>query len=195
MRVARCSIKLVGGCILAMLCVHLLAAAAYASEAAAEWRPLYDTILRWLNFAILAFLLIKFGRQPAKAFFASQASEVADGIKQVEAAKKEIDEKIAAARTALDENQARLDQLMAAVLREGERRKEAAIRDAQQHSAVMLDDVERKIESMVFEAKARVKSEMIDAAVGLVEERLPGLLTEADNRRFIDQYISSITAE
>ena len=187
--------KLIGIGMLAIVCIHPLGAIAFASDAAADWRAIYDTVFRWLNFGILVFLLVKFGKDPAKAFFASQTAEVADGIRQVEAAKKEIDEKIASVKKALHENQTRLTRLKEAIVREGERKRDAVLKDAQLHSAILLEDVDRKIESMALEAKARLKAELIDDAVRLVEERLPDLLTETDNRRFIDRYIETLAAE
>ena len=36
------------------------------------------------------------------------------------------------------------------------------------------------------------KSELIDAAVSIVGRRLPDLLTEEDNKKYIDQFLSSV---
>ena len=47
----------------------LLAESAGAAEAAGDWRPMYDLILRYVNFIILAFLIIKYARKPLVNFF------------------------------------------------------------------------------------------------------------------------------
>jgi len=177
------------------LCIPLLETAAFASETSGGWRPTYDLVLRWFNFGILAFLFIKFAKAPAKDFFASKRAEIADGLRQIEAAKKEIDEKMGSVKKALVENRERLDRLRRTILAEAERRKETAVNDAQQHRMLLLAESERKIDAMVVEANARIKSELLDAAIHLVEKLLPELLTEADRRRLVDQYITDISRE
>ena len=182
-------------CLIAALCLHTMAFSAVASEGTGNGRTIYDTVLRWLNFAILMYILIRFGKDPIRKFFASQTAEVARKINRIEAEKKAIEERIADARQALEESQSLLENMKERIVKEGEKKREAALAEAQRHSAAMLGDVERKVDIMLSEAKATIRAELIDAAIALAAERLPKLLTETDNRGFVRQFLSNVRAE
>ena len=57
----------------------------------------------------------------------------------------------------------------------------------------MLDDVERKVNRMIEDARTTITAEFVDAAVDLVEDRLPKILTEEDYQAHIDQLILKIS--
>ncbi len=44
----------------------LISTEAMAAEASGDWRSTYDTVMMWINFGILAFVIVKFGREPMK---------------------------------------------------------------------------------------------------------------------------------
>ena len=182
-------------CLLAALCLHTVASSAMASEGAENIRTIYDTVLRWLNFAILMYLLIRFGKDPIKKFFASQTAEVARKIEQIDAEKKAIEEKIADVRQALEESQSLLASMKVGIVKVGEKRREVALAEAQRHGAFLLEDVERRVDIMLLDARASVRSELVDAAITLAIEQLPELLTEADNRGLVRQFLSNVRAE
>lgn len=182
-------------CLFVVICLHSMGISAWASETGGDWRPIYDTVLRWVNFIVLVFVIIKFGKDPIKNFFASQKAGVVEQIEEIEAEKKIVDEKMAAINRALAENNVRLAHIKEQIVKQGEKKKEQIVADAQRQSSIMLAEVERKVERMIIEAKGFLKAELIDAAVSLVEERLPELLTEEDNQKYVNQFLSNIASE
>ena len=60
--------------------VILVFAAAPASASSGEWRPVYDEVMLWVNFFILAFIIVKYGRKPLMNFLNGQKDEIADQI-------------------------------------------------------------------------------------------------------------------
>ena len=184
-----------GICLSSLLCIHLTGSDAVASETAGGWRPIYDLVLRWLNFLVLVFLIVKFGGPVIKKFFASQKSDVAQQLERIEAEKKKADEKIAEIQLALEENDRRLAGIRDRIVKQGEKKREQVVADAHRRSAAMLEELARKVERMAIEAKESLRAELIDAAVSIVEERLPKLLTERDNQDSIDSFVSSITSK
>ena len=179
-------------CLPTLAYLHLSGINALALEAAGDWRSTYDTILRWVNFIVLVFVAVKFGKDPIKKFFASQKAEVADEVEGIEEEKRKADEKIAAMKQTLADIDIRLDRIKGQIIKQGERKKEQIIADAQRRSDLMLEDVEQKVTRMIAEAEESIRSELIDAAVSLVGKRLPGLLTEEDNQKFVDHFLSSV---
>ena len=194
-RISPNTLRIFSLCLFVVLCLHAMGVSAFASETSGEWRPIYDTVLRWVNFLVLVFVIVKFGKDPIKKFFASQKSEVAEEIEGIETEKKKTDERIAAMNLALSENHLRLAQIKEQIVKQGEKKKEQIVADAERQSVLMLAEVERKVERMTLEARQFLRTEMIEAAVSLVEERLPKLLTEEDNQRFVDQFLSGMASK
>ena len=88
-----------------MLNIHLSGGLAWAEESTKEWRAHWDEIMLWINFAILAFVLIKFLRKPIKDFLDGRKYELAREIKKVEEEKQAIEEKIKELKLELIKNQ------------------------------------------------------------------------------------------
>ncbi len=172
----------------------VLTVSAFAAEEAASsggWRSTWDEAMLWLNFCILAFVIFKYGRQPLKDFLRGKSREIEKQIGRVEKQKQEIENQIRETRKAVEESETRFESLKMRIIKQGERRKVQLIEDAKSQSEIMLTMSKRKIEGQVKEAKDSFKAELVDAAIDLALERLPKEVTEEDNHRFVDQYLSA----
>jgi F-type H+-transporting ATPase subunit b len=178
-------------CLIGLL-VFLIATAAgdaLAAEEAAHWRPMFDLVMRWVNFLILVSILVKFGRKPLMEMLTGKKLEISIEIKKLEEAKKELNAKLRGSQKALEESSARLEQLKERVIQLGERRKQEIIEDARQESQIILDSAQRKIEGRILRAKHDLRAEMVDAAMDLAMKRLPELVTADDNRKWVEEYL------
>ena len=166
---------------------------ALAAETTDDWRPLFDLIMRWLNFAIIAFVLIKFGRKPIRDFLANRREEIDYQIKKYEQQKEAAAEKVQEAMKILDESTDRFEQIKKRILKDGERKKQHIIEKAQGESRMLLEGAQRKIQNQIVEARNLIRSEMIDSAIALAEKKLPDEITAADEQKLIEHYMD-ITA-
>ncbi len=66
---------------------------------------------------------------------------------------------------------------------------------AQQQSKMMLKDANRKIKNYFFQAQDKLKAELIDAAIDMALERLPQEISDADNEKFVNEYLVSAQPE
>ena len=57
---------------------------ALAAETTNGWRPIFDLVMRWVNFVIIAFVLVKFGRKPIKDFLSNRRQAIDRQIKKYE---------------------------------------------------------------------------------------------------------------
>ena len=57
---------------------------ALATETTNDWRSTFDLVMRWVNFVIIAFVLVKFGRKPIKDFFSNRREKIDQQIKKYE---------------------------------------------------------------------------------------------------------------
>ena len=172
------------------LLVLVLSGTALAADGAVDWRPTYDMIMRWVNFAILVFVLFKFGRKPLMAFLKGQKSEIEQEFSKTEAQKQITLAKVREAKTALAESQVRLPELKARLIEQGERKRQEFIQQAQEQSKLILEGAKHKIDYQILRAKEKLRVELLDLAVDEALKELPDLITPEDNHRQIEKYLA-----
>ena len=177
-----------------LLMLHLSAFEVLAADNSGDWRPLFDLVMRWVNFLILAFLLIKFSRAPIKKFFDGKKQDIADEIGGLEADKEEMLRQIGESKKQLENSQDRLSELKKRIIAQGEKNRQKIIEEAEQESKIMLKSAQQKINSRIVEARQELKSELIDAAIALATKLLPEKITEGDNQKFLDAFMSSASS-
>lgn len=190
--------KIAGVCffvLAGMIGFHLLGKEALAAENTASWRPAFDLVLRWLNFGIIVFILVKYAKTPLKNFLLSRREELAREIRGIEEEKEKAHAKIQEATRMLEESEVRFNKIKDRIVREGEKKKQAIIEDAQQESQILLESAKNKIENQLLVAKNKLKSELVDLAISLALERLPGEITADDDRKLTHQFLAGASAK
>jgi F-type H+-transporting ATPase subunit b len=172
-----------------LILIHLLSSEALAAENPEDWRPVFDLVMRWVNFLILAGLLIKFSRLPIKSFLAGKKEEVAREIEALESEKNNLLDQIAEHKNQIKSSQERMEALKRRIIAQGEKNKLKIIADAEHESRILLTSAQRKIESRIAEVREALKSELVDDAIALAMQRLPAAITEQDNQKFVDAFI------
>ena len=195
MKIAKNIMPVIGYIVLSLVCLHLLGLEAVAAEGQENWRPLFDEIMRWLNFAILAFLLIKFSRVPIKNFFKTRKEEMVSEIKTLENKKQEALREIDENLKLLEDSGVRFEALKERIVAQGERNKQKIIEDAKQESNALLEGAKQKIDSQIIEARNKLKKELIDSAIAIAIERLPAEITAEDNQKWVDRFLTSASTE
>jgi F-type H+-transporting ATPase subunit b len=186
---------LAGSCFLTcLIMLHLSAFDVLAAENSGGWRPIFDLAMRWINFLILAFLIIKFSRVPIKKFLAGKKQDIADEIGGLEAEKEEILRQIDESKSQLENSRERLAVLKKRIVTQGEKNRQRIIDEAGQESKMMLKSAKQKVDSRIVEARQLLKSELIDSAITLATQLLPEKITEEDNQKFIDAFMSSASS-
>ena len=175
--------------------ILLLGTEASAADNSGDWRPVFDLVMRWLNFGIFVFILVKYARTPIKDFLLSRRAEVAREIEIVEEKKEEANKRIQDAARMLDESEVRFTRVKERIIQEGETKKQKLIEDAQQESKILLESTMKKIQSQLLDAKRAFKSELVDTAISLAMKRLPDEITTEDNQKFTDQFLAGASVK
>jgi F-type H+-transporting ATPase subunit b len=156
-----------------------------------ENRQAWDLIMRWVNFIILAVVIIKYARAPLAQFLKEKRAETSLTIKQLEEKKAEAELKIRDGQIQLKSSQDKLALIKERIVAEGQKRKEKIIEEARQESRLMLASAHVKIENQIRDAAEKIKIELIDMAVQRAEARLPQLLVRQDHNRLIEQWMDA----
>jgi F-type H+-transporting ATPase subunit b len=188
-------IVLCGCCLSAVLIALLMSGPdALAAENAENWRTTYDLVMRWVNFAIIAILLVKFAKTPLRDFLADQKGQIEKRIKGYQQQKETVEEKIAESQKMLADSMARFEKIRQMIIESGERKKQEIIEDAQRESQMLLEATQHKIEHQIREARNIIRSELIDSAIALAEKRLPAEITAADEQKLTDLFLAKTAA-
>jgi F-type H+-transporting ATPase subunit b len=177
------------------LSLHLLGHDALAAEKSSNWRPIYDLILRYINFGIIVFVIVKYGKTPIMNFLRGQKDKLASEIKRLEDEKEELAVKIKETLTTIDESEIRFAEIKDRIVQQGERKKAEIIESAQNQSRLMIEDAKRRINTYFLQAKNEFKAELIDRAMDMAMERLPKEITPEDNDNFNRLFMESAFTE
>lgn len=172
--------------------LQLTGGEALAEESAENWRQKYDVVMLWVNFSLLSFVLVKFGKDPIIRFLRMRRDEVAAQISDLEDEKALVTDKINEARQAMADSDARFAELKAAILRMGEKRRQDLIEEAENESRFMMELAQQKVGGYIQAAKRAFKEELIDASVNLALKRLPDQITDEDNQQLVEHYLDTV---
>ena len=178
-----------------VLSLHFLGHDALAAEKSSNWRPTYDLILRWINFGIIAFVIVKYGKTPIMNFLRGQKEKLAQEINRLENEKEDAKAKIKETLKAVDESEIRFSELKDRIVQQGEKKKTEIIESAQNQSKMMLEDAKRRIGTHFLQAKNEFRAELIDRAMDMAIKRLPSEITSEDNDKFTRLFLESTSTE
>lgn len=194
MSMKRCPIRWGISVLIALFVVFAGAEVAFAAESSGGWRTTYDLIMRWVNFAILVFVIVKFARRPLQNFLSGKGEEISLQIRSLEDEKNQLVERVRQAERELEDSAGRMTALKERIVKMGERRKQQIIAEAHQESQIIMENAKQKNEGQIAQAKNALRAEMIDAAADLVLERLPGVITAEDNQKLLQNYMERVGA-
>jgi F-type H+-transporting ATPase subunit b len=163
---------------------------ALAAENAENWRTTYDLVMRWVNFAIIAILLVKFAKTPVKDFLSDRKGQIEKKIKAYVQQKEAVEEKIIENQKMLADSVIRFEKIKQTIIESGERKKQQIIEDARRESKMLLDATQHKIEHQIREARNAIRAELIESAIALAEKRLPAEITAADEQKLTDLFLA-----
>ena len=178
-----------------ILSLHLSGLNAYAAEGSSHWRPVYDLIMRWINFGIIVFVVYKYGRKPIMNFLRGRKEKVAGEIEDLEIRRNEMVAKINRTQKDIEESDARFAELKERIIRQGEKKKTEIIESAQKHGTSMIEDAKRRIDTHILQARHAFMSELIDKAVDVALEKLPGHITPEDNEKFTLEFLDGASTK
>lgn len=177
---------------LCLIIVMISFSSSFADEASNNWRQTYDLVMKWVNFFILAFVLIYFGKRPFMNFLNGRKDAIAREIKMIEDEKQKMVEKVQQTAKELEESEIRFQELKQKIISKGEKEKAAIIEEARTQAKIMFETAKQKLEGRIMLAKQQYKEELIDAAINLAMESLPAILTADDNKKMVNRYIKDV---
>ena len=170
--------------------------APYAEVLAADelslGRKLWDNILLFVNFGILVFLFLKYGRKPLVDYLRGVRKDVESDLNKVETRLSHATSLRDAELDKLEGIQAHLDKIREDILELGRHEKEKHIEEGKIAAENMIQHAKNYAHNKIQEAKKVVADEMIDRAFSTVERVLVREFSPKDNENVIDQFLNDL---
>jgi len=186
----------VQGFIFLLFTIHCsLFTVAFAGGGAEHTFTWKDWLWPIVNFAILVFILVKFGRKPIREFLRKRTELIERSLKEAVEAKefaKEALDRLEERLKGLDDE---INNILELARKAGEREKESLIARGESLRNKILAEAKANIEYELELAKKAIKTEAALLALELAERDIKERLTQKEQRRLLEESIRMIGAE
>lgn len=153
---------------------------------------LKDFLYRCLNFAVLFGLLAYFAAKPLRQGLSGRREGVEKALREAESARLEAEAKFAEYDKKLNQASAEIDDIYAAIKREGESEREKILASARESAEKIKLEAEKSAAFEVTKARAELRREAAKMAIEIAEELLAKNFTKADHTRLVEEYMLKV---
>lgn len=147
---------------------------------------------RVMNFAVLLAILIFLLRKPAAQFLNDRIKGIQEQLEDLEAKKKEAENKLAEYNERLAKLTEEADQIIAQYKQQGEAVREKILQGAEASAAKLEEQARRTIDHEFKQAKKQLETEVLEKAISKAEDKLRSRITEDDQGKLIDEYLNEV---
>ena len=165
---------------------------ALAADPGSNWRPVYDTVMMWVNFIILVALLIKFLRQPLSNFLNKQRDAVQNTLDRLGAEKGQIEKDIQSLRATLENRKQKAEDMHRRIVAQGENERRDLIETARQEAERRLTKAHQLIEARHRDACQALRNEIVDTAIHLAMQEFAKHMTPDMEQTLTDRFLKTV---
>ena len=174
------------------LMIALLCVAAENTEEGRFDRHTWDLALRLINFALLAFVVYKYGKPPLLKFLASKRKEQVYRFEDLEKRTNDLNKQLEEQNTELAKIDERIQKIKNYYHQVGQEEKERIVAEAELLKKQIQDNARQKAMAEFENAKVRFRKEVVDKAVELAEQRIRDNVNLQDQENFIQGYLDQL---
>ena len=162
----------------------------HANHAAAQMK---DFGWRVFDFAALVAIIVwALKKANVKGSLSDRQSQIEKSLKDAHEAKAAAEAKLAEYSGKLDRATTEIDEIHAAIVREGEQEKERIIAEARTAAGKIALQAAQSAEQEIVKARAELRAEAARLAVELATGKLTGAIQKADHDRFVGEYLDKV---
>ena len=180
----------------ALVGVSLACGTAWAAAEGGSLRPekLWDLFFRVLNFAVLVFLLVKFGAKPIASGLAGRQKKIKDDIEDLESRRDEAEKTYRAFEAKLAGMEKEIDSIVDKAVAQAEIEKQKILEKAEQSAEDMKRQAEMAINNEIMVARRTLKNDIAEQATAMAEELIRKNLKADDQVKIIEDYLDKVGA-
>jgi F-type H+-transporting ATPase subunit b len=147
-----------------------------------------------VNFAILCFILYRFGRKPLAEALVKRKQSIMAEIDNATRLKEEAESRLAEYEEKLENIHDKLEEVRAEYAAQGEAERRHILEDAEERRDRMRRDAEFRIDQELKTARTELLREAVEKAVAGAEKTLREKLQASDHEKIAEDYLKSIGA-
>lgn len=151
-----------------------------------------DFAWRILDFALMAGLLGYLLVKPIRNGLTGRRDGIEKALSDAVAAREAAEAKFAEYDVKLSKASAEIDEMSAAIRREGELERDRILANAREMAQKITAEAEKTAESEILRARTELRQEASRLAITLAEELLKKQITSGDQQRLVDEYVSKV---
>ncbi|MBE0503173.1 MAG: ATP synthase F0 subunit B [Desulfuromonadales bacterium] len=151
-----------------------------------------DFAWRILDFALMIGILIYFLTKPIRNGLAGRRDGIEKALSDAVAAREAAEAKFADYDSKLSKASAEIEEMSAAIRREGELERDRILANAKEMAQKITAEAEKTAESEILRARTELRQEASRLAISLAEELLKKQMTAGDQARLVDEYVSKV---
>jgi len=148
--------------------------------------------LQLLNFAVLVFVLVKFGGPAISKALAARHQQLKADLAAASAARAEAEARLAQQEARLSALEQEIEGIRTGVKAEAEAEKARLIAMAEERAKRIREETTFVLDQQVKEAEERLRREVALAAVDLAEQMVRKSLGAADQQRMVDTFVADV---
>ena len=162
----------------------------HADHAAAQMK---DFGWRVLNFVVLLGILgFALKKADVKGSLAARQAQIETDLKDAQEGRAVAEAKLAEYSGKLSQATKEIDELQAAIIREGEQEKERIIAEAKIAAQKIAAQAAQSAEQETVKARTELRAEAARLAVEIATGKLTGAIQKADHDRFVGEYLDKV---
>lgn len=156
------------------------------------WGPPFAAAL--LNFAILAFLLVRLAKKPLSDMLGKRHDDIKKGLEESRKRFEEAQSRLAEYEQKLKSMEETRRSIEAQYEEQAKREVERTRQEAEKQIAKIRSDAEREIQTAIVYAEKALRREAAEAAISAAESILAREIGADDRRRLTEQFISKVSS-
>ncbi len=178
--------------------MFMFAAIAFAEEAAEQGGHeeamtfMGDWLPRLINFALIAGVVIYFGRKPVRDLFKNRSIEIAKALQESKEARERAADALAEMERKVKDLEAETARLIADAQSRGEKDRQALVEEAKKAASDIQAQVKQGIDVEVQKAKTVLAAEAAVLSVDLAEGKIKEKINSQDHERIVKEYVAKV---
>lgn len=152
-----------------------------------------DFMWRWIDFGVMAAIVVwALKKADMKGALVRRRENVAALLREAVDAREAAEKKLAEYTRKLEKANAEVDEISAAIRREGELEKERIVAEAKATAAKITEQAQRAADQEVQKARAELRAEAARLAVELAEKKIRDNIGKNDQDKLVNDYLSKV---
>jgi F-type H+-transporting ATPase subunit b len=177
-----------------MACTVFQCPYAFGAGELSPVRRLWDNVMLWVNFGILAFLFFRYAKKPLMDYLRGVRQDIEKQMDAISVDYNNVKIVMDEEAKKFNEIDQRLAEIRENVLNMGRREKEKIIEQGKIAAEKMIQDAKKYSRYKMAMAKKALSYEMIDLAISMAEENIAKRISEEDNEEIINHFLTDLGA-